>query len=91
MLDNPSADPGLTNPEGNKDLYDLKFTLMLKNEQKTVFETGYISAGNTCGSVSLMSELTKGTYDAELIIQPKRISDGKLTNNAKIQLKLIVK
>lgn len=83
--------PELCNPADNTDAYDMMFTLQLKESGKTVFSTDYVKAGDSCGNVALRNlPKQKGSYAAVLIVQPKRLSDSALTNNARIELTLVV-
>ena len=83
------------NPEENTGLYYLTFELCLldKNgkESEVIFSTGYIPPGKKISSVTLNRELSSGTYDAVLHVQPYRIADETPTNNVASRITLIVK
>lgn len=84
------AEVELVNPQENRNRYSLSFELRLAETGEVIFSTGYIKGGKTITSVDLVRELEPGTYKAVLRVQPKD-SSGRLTNNADIELDLIVR
>ena len=84
----------LYNPEENKDLYYLTFTLALLDGAGDVSEILYASQlvppGLYLQDISISRGLAAGTYDAVMKVQPYRVVDLTQTNNAELKLSLIV-
>lgn len=86
------ADISLHNPETNSDYYDLSYSLIIKETEEIIFDTGLIPPGYKCSHISLNRKLDKGEYDAILFVQPY-LKDETHTpvNNAELSILLIVK
>ncbi len=85
-----NAEVSLHNPEENLGYYDLKFSLILKDTEEVIFETGLVQPGNQCNRVELLRQLEPGQYDAILCVQPYTQDTKTPTNNAELAIKLIV-
>ena len=81
----------LINPEDNADRYYMKFTVYLDGEDEPLAETGLIRGGESALELHLAHPLSAGEYSATVHIQPYRVQDTTPTNNADIELMLIVK
>lgn len=81
----------LTNPEDNADRYYMKFTIYLDGESEPLAETGLVRGGESALELHLAHPLSAGEYPATVHIQPYRVQDSTPTNNADIELMLIVK
>lgn len=81
----------LTNPEDNADKYYMQFTIYLDSEDEPLAETGLIRGGESALELHLTHPLSAGEYPATVHIQPYRVRDTTPTNNADIELMLIVK
>lgn len=83
------------NPEANADKYYLTFELRIpaNNEQgyEVLYKSGLIAPGLHIQSINLNRGLPAGTYNAILHVQPYRIADKSLTNNADLKLELVAK
>ena len=81
----------LTNPEDNADRYYMKFTIYLDGESEPLAETGLVRGGESALELHLTHPLSAGEYPATVHIQPYRVQDTTPTNNADIELMLIVR
>ena len=81
----------LTNPEDNAGRYYMKFTIYLDGEDEPLAETGLVRGGESVLELHLAHPLSAGEYPATVHIQPYRVQDTTPTNNADIELMLIVK
>lgn len=81
----------LINPEDNADRYYMQFTVYLYGEDEPLAETGLIRGGESALELYLAHPLSAGEYPATVHIQPYRVQDTTPTNNADIELMLIVK
>ena len=81
----------LINPEDNADRYYMQFTVYLYGEDEPLAETGLIRGGESALELDLAHPLSAGEYPATVHIQPYRVQDTTPTNNADIELMLIVK
>ena len=81
----------LINPEDNADRYYMKFTIYLDGEDEPLAETGLIRGGESALELHLTHPLSAGEYPATVHVQPYRVQDSTPTNNADIELMLIVK
>lgn len=81
----------LTNPQDNAGRYYMKFTIYLDGEDEPLAETGLIRGGESALELHLTHPLSAGEYPATVHIQPYRVQDSTPTNNADIELMLIVK
>ena len=81
----------LINPEDNADRYYMKFTVYLDGEDEPLAETGLIRGGESALELHLTHPLSAGEYHATVHVQPYRVQDSTPTNNADIELMLIVK
>lgn len=81
----------LINPEDNADRYYMKFTIYLDGEDEPLAETGLIRGGESALELHLTHPLSAGEYHATVHVQPYRVQDSTPTNNADIELMLIVK
>ena len=83
------------NPEVNADKYYLTFELRIPshNEQgyEVLYASGLISPGKHIQKINISRGLPAGTYNAILHVQPYRMSDKRMTNNADLKLELVVK
>lgn len=83
------------NPEVNADKYYLTFELRIPadNEQgyEVLYKSGLIAPGNHIQKIDFTRGLPAGTYNAILHVQPYRMSDKSMTNNADLKLELVVK
>lgn len=84
------VDVNLENPADNKDRYNMGFTLYLKGETEPLAETGLIRPGESALKLELSRPLEAGEYEATVHVQPYRLPDNILTNNADIETILIV-
>lgn len=84
----------LFNPEANENKYYLTFEIRLLNDTEQGYEvlytSGLVKPGLHIQSISLTRALSAGTYDAIIHVQPYRILDKTMTNNADIKTQLIV-
>lgn len=81
----------LINPEDNADRYYMQFTVYLYGEDEPLAETGLVRGGESALKLHLAHPLSAGEYSATVHIQPYRVQDTTPTNNADIELMLIVK
>ena len=81
----------LINPEDNADRYYMQFTVYLYGEDEPLAETGLVRGGESALELHLTHPLSAGEYPATVHIQPYRVQDTTPTNNADIELTLIVK
>ena len=81
----------LINPEDNADKYYMQFTVYLDGEDEPLAETGLIRGGESALELHLTHPLSAGEYHATVHVQPCRVQDSTPTNNADIELMLIVK
>lgn len=81
----------LINPKDNADRYYMQFTVYLDGEDEPLAETGLIRGGESALELHLAHPLSAGEYPATVHIQPYRVQDNTPTNNADIELTLIVK
>ena len=83
------------NPEANADKYYLTFELRIPadNEQgyEVLYKSGLIAPGKHIQKIDFTRGLPAGTYNAILHVQPYRMSDKSMTNNADLKLELVVK
>ena len=83
------------NPEENKDMYYLTFELRIPNNSvqgyEVLYKSGLIEPGLHIQKISLSRPIEAGTYNAIIHVQPYRIADKSLTNNADLKTELIVK
>ena len=83
------------NPEANADKYYLVFELRIPadNEQgyEVLYKSGLIAPGKHIQKIDFTRGLPAGTYNAILHVQPYRMSDKSMTNNADLKLELVVK
>ena len=68
----------------------MSFTLYLKGETEPLAETGLIRPGESALKLELSRPLEAGEYEATVHVQPYRLPDNILTNNADIETILIV-
>lgn len=85
-----TVDVNLQNPIDNKDKYNLSFALYLKDDEEPIAETGLIRPGESALKLLLSEPLEAGSYEATILVQPYRIADNSMTNNAEIETILIV-
>lgn len=96
--DATEAQVALNNPVANDGLYYLTFELRLPimDEEtgieiyEVLFTTGLVPPGQYCNQVTLTRKLEPGEYRVILHVQPYRISDNSPTNNADVEMKLLV-
>lgn len=81
----------LTNPQDNAGRYYMKFTIYLDGESEPLAETGLIRGGESALELHLTHPLSAGEHPATVHVQPYRVQDTTPTNNADIELMLIVK
>ena len=81
----------LINPEDNADRYYMQFTVYLNGEDEPLAETGLIRGGESALELHLTHPLSAGEYPATVHVQPYRVQDTTPTNNADIELTLIVR
>lgn len=81
----------LINPKDNAGRYYMQFTVYLDGEDEPLAETGLIRGGESALELHLAHPLSAGEYPATVHIQPYRVRDNTPTNNADIELTLIVK
>ena len=81
----------LINPEDNADRYYMQFTVYLYGEDEPLAETGLIRGGESALELHLAHPLSAGEYHATVHVQPYRVQDSTPTNNADIELMLIVR
>jgi len=83
------------NPNANKDLYYLTFELRLPNDSEqgyeVLYKSGLIEADKHIRSIDLSKALSAGEHDAIIHVQPYRVADKSITNNADLKTRLIVK
>lgn len=83
------------NPDANADKYYLTFEMRIPadNEQgyEVLYKSGLIAPGQHIQKVNLTRGLPAGTYNAILHVQPYRMEDKSLTNNADLKLELVAK
>lgn len=84
------ADVALSNPVENADWYYLTFSLRVAETGEEIFATGLIPPGETCNRVTLARELEPGEYPCVMHVQPYRMRDNSPTNNADMDILLIV-
>lgn len=89
--DKTDVNVNLINPEDNADRYYMKFTIYLDGESEPLAETGLVRGGESALELHLTHPLSAGEYPATVHIQPYRVQDSTPTNNADIELMLIVK
>lgn len=81
----------LINLEDNADRYYMQFTVYLDGEDEPLAETGLIRGGESALELHLTHPLSAGEYPATVHVQPYRVQDSTPTNNADIELMLIVR
>lgn len=85
----------LYNPKENEGWYYLTYKLCLLDKNRDVSEVLYesqlIPPNNIIKDITMSRSLAKGEYDAVMIVQPYRIADNTPTNNANLELTIIVK
>lgn len=81
----------LINLEDNADRYYMQFTVYLDGEDEPLAETGLIRGGESALELHLTHPLSAGEYPATVHVQPYRVQDTTPTNNADIELTLIVR
>lgn len=82
----------LGNPVQNEGWYDLTFELRLRETGEVLFASGLVPAGQYLNRVTLSRPLEAGQYDAVLRVQPYTADENQApTNNADVELRLIVK
>lgn len=81
----------LTNPQDNAGRYYMKFTIYLDGESEPLAETGLIRGGESALELHLTHPLSAGEHPATVHVQPYRVQDTTPTNNADIELTLIVR
>ena len=81
----------LINPEDNADKYYMKFTIYLDGESEPLAETGLVRGGESALKLHLTHPLSAGEYPATVHVQPYRVQNSTPTNNADVELMLIVK
>ena len=83
------------NPAANEGLYYLTFELRLPNNSEqgyeVLYKSGLIEADKHIQSINLSRALSAGEYDAIIHVQPYRVDDKTITNNADLKTKLVVK
>lgn len=83
------------NPDANAEKYYLTFELRIpaNNAQgyEVLYKSGLIAPGKHIQKIDLTRGLPAGTYNAILHVQPYRMSDKSMTNNADLKLELVVK
>ena len=75
------------NPDSNSGYYNMTFELIVNGE--SICTTGLIEPGMHISKMTFSKAFSAGEYDAVLKIQPYRL-DNTPTNNAEIQLKMLV-
>ena len=89
--DSTEADVQLYNPTDNNDKFYLVFELRLADSGETLFATGLVPPGQYCSRVTLTRALPAGTYEGIMHVQPVRMGDQSLTNNADVSIVIHVK
>ena len=83
------------NPDENKDLYYLTFEVRIPDNSaqgyEVIYKSGLIEPGMHIQKISLSRPLEAGTYNAVIYVQPYRMADKSLTNNAELKTELIVR
>ena len=82
------------NPSANKDLYYLTYELKLVHDdgsRETLYKSALVPPGMQLTKITLSRQLSAGVYDAEIFVQPYKMSDKTATNNAIMKTTLIVK
>lgn len=80
----------LINPEGNQCYF--KYKIVLKEGNKTIYESDLIKPGTAVTNVKLNQRITKGTYDINIVVLAYSIEDYKQQlNGGVIETKLISK
>ncbi len=88
--DREEVSANLLNPSDNEGRYNLTFTITIDGEDEPITVTGLIPPGKSALQLTLSKALPAGTYNATVLIQPYRISDGSAANNAEIKTTLVV-
>ena len=83
------VDVNLENPIDNDGKYYLSFSVYLKDQDEPLAETGLIQPGESALKLELNKALEPGEYEAVVLVQPYRMTDGSATNNAEIETILI--
>ena len=83
------VDVNLENPIDNEGKYYLSFSVYLKDQDEPLAETGLIQPGESALKLELSKALEPGEYEAVVLVQPNRMADGSVTNNAEIVTILI--
>ena len=83
------VDVNLENPIDNEGKYYLSFSVYLKDQDEPLAETGLIQPGESALKLELSKALEPGEYEAVVLVQPYRMADGSVTNNAEIETILI--
>lgn len=78
------------NPEQNADKYYLKVSIELKETGEILYESDLIPPGQAIKYAEFSKELSSGTYDATIHVQPYKMNDFTTTNNADLDIKIIV-
>ena len=89
--DSTEADVQLYNPTDNNDKFYLVFELRMADSGETLFATGLVPPGQYCSHVTLTRALPAGTYEGIMHVQPVRMGDQSLTNNADVSIVIHVK
>lgn len=80
----------LINPEGNKCYF--RYQIILKDENKTVYESKLIKPGMAVTNVRLNQKMKSGVYDIKIAIQAYDLDDyEKQLNGGVVETSLIVK
>ena len=81
------------NPAEHAGKYFLKFELSLTKADGTkevLYTSGLVEPGKYIQTISLSRALEAGEYEANMFVQPYKISDQSPTNNLNSKMKLIV-
>ena len=76
------------NPESNADYYYMVYELRLGDE--VLYKSNRLDPGEEINTINLSRSLTPGTYDATIFVQPYRMEDDTATNNAVLEIELLV-
>lgn len=83
------------NPDANAEKYYLTFELRIPAENEkgyeVLYKSGLIAPGQHIQKIDLNRGVPAGTYNAILHVQPYRMEDKSLTNNADLKLELVAK
>ena len=82
------------NPDENAGKYYLQFELSLLNSDgskgEVLYKSGLVEPGKYIQTISLSRALEAGEYEANMFVQPYKMSDQSPTNNLNSKMKLIV-